>query len=167
MKGYPRAFLPSLLIALLLVLVTGLLLVPTTLVMRLEMDLAWRLPGDARILTAAFHAVLGFAVAMLLGALWSVHMRAGWRRRRHRISGTLSAVLLVLLAASAVGVYYLGEESAGVIAALAHIGLGVALLVPFGWHWLAGRRSRHHAAALHAVGAQHDAPSRRHAGGRR
>jgi uncharacterized membrane protein len=166
MKGYPRWFLPGLLITLLLVLVSGALLIPTTLVMRLEMALAWRLPGDARILTAAAHAAAGFAAMMLLGSLWSVHMRAGWRRRRHRISGSLTGVLLLLLAVSAVGVYYLGEETAGVAAALVHIGLGLVLLAPFGWHWVVGRRSRHHSATLHAVGAQHDAPSRRHSGGR-
>ena len=166
MKGYPSWFLPALLTTLLLVLVSGLLLVPTTLVMRLEMDLAWRLPGGARILTAACHAALGFAIMLLLGSLWSVHMRAGWRRRRHRISGTVCALLLVLLAMSAVAIYYVGEDSIGTVAALLHIGLGVMLLLPFGWHWVAGRRSRHHSAALHAVGAQHDAPSRRHAGGR-
>jgi multisubunit Na+/H+ antiporter MnhG subunit len=52
--------------------------------------------------------------------------------------------LLVLLCMSAVAVYYLGEEQAGTIAALLHLALGIALLGPFGWHWLRGYRSRRH-----------------------
>ncbi len=166
MKGYPSWFLRALLCTLLLVLVSGCLLAPTTLVMRMDLALPWRLPGDARVLTAAAHAAVGFAVMTMLGSLWSVHMRAGWRRRRHRVSGAIVGALLVLLAASAVAVYYLGDERLALIAALTHLGIGLLLVLPFTWHWLAGRRSRHRHASLHAVGGQHDAPSRRHAGGR-
>ena len=168
MKGYPHWFLRGLLATLLLVLASGLLLTPTTLVMRFDMDLAWRLPGTARILAAAAHASGGFAAMLLLGALWSVHMRAGWRRQRHRISGALVGALLVLLALSAVGVYYLGEEQAGALAAGLHVGIGVLLVLPFGWHWMAGRRSLRakQAAKLHSVNLTSEAPSRRHTGTR-
>jgi Na+/proline symporter len=49
-------------------------------------------------------------------------------------------VLLLALAASAVIIYYAGDEAVGAAAAFLHLGLGVLLVLPFGWHWLRGRR---------------------------
>ncbi|HEX8613987.1 MAG TPA: hypothetical protein VF800_22140 [Telluria sp.] len=147
MKGYPAWFVRALLGALLLVFVSGCLLAPTTLVMRFEIDLAWRLPGAGRVVSAAMHAAAGFVVLMMLGALWSVHMRAGWRKRRQRGSGATLGVMLVLLAASAVAIYYAGEDALGSGAALLHVALGVALLLPFGWHWVHARRTAGKAVA--------------------
>ena len=141
MKGYPSWFVSALLGGLLLVFVSGCLLAPTTLVMRLDAELAWRLPGAGRVLVAALHAGAGLAVIMLLGSLWTVHMRANWRRGRQRTSGAALGAMLLLLAASAVGVYYLGDDALGTAAALLHLGVGVALAVPFGWHWMLARRA--------------------------
>jgi hypothetical protein len=127
MKGYPSWFLSAVLGALLVVFVSGCLLAPTTLVMRIDVDLAWRLPGAGRVLVAAMHAGVGFIVIMLLGSLWTVHMRSHWRRQRQRISGAATGILLLVLAASAVAVYYLGDEMLGNAAALIHLGVGLAL----------------------------------------
>lgn len=142
MKGYPRWFVPALIGAMLLMLLSGALLAPTTLVLRGELAVPWRLAAGARIGWAAAHAAGGFALLMLVGALWSVHMRSGWRRRRQRASGLVLGVLLLALAASAVVIYYAGDEAVGAAAAFLHLGLGVLLVLPFGWHWLRGRRSR-------------------------
>jgi hypothetical protein len=141
MTGYPRWFVPALVGALVLMFGSGLLLAPTTLTMRLDLALPWRLPGSARVLTAALHAAGGFALLLLVGALWSVHMRSGWRRRQQRASGLVLGLMLLGLTVSALGVYYAGEESLGMAAALLHLGLGVALAAPFGWHWVHGRRA--------------------------
>ena len=141
MKGYPSGFVTALVGALLLMLVTGLLLAPTTLAMRADIALAWRLPGSGRVLTAALHAAGGFVLLLMVGALWSVHMRSGWRRHRQRTSGLLLGSLLLALAASAVAVYYVGEEALGAAVAIVHLGLGLLLAVAFGWHWVHGRRA--------------------------
>ncbi|NHZ79291.1 hypothetical protein F2P44_08380 [Massilia sp. CCM 8695] len=146
MKGYPAWFVRALLGALLLVFVSGCLLAPTTLVMRFEMALAWRLPGAGRVVTAAMHAATGFVLLMMLGALWSVHMRAGWRKRRQRGSGATLGIMLLLLAASAVAIYYAGEDALGSGAALVHLVVGLTLLLPFGWHWVHARRASRKAA---------------------
>lgn len=158
MKGYPSWFVPVLVGALLLMFVTGLLLAPTTLAMRADIAMPWRLPGSGRVLTAALHAAGGFALLLLIGALWSVHMRSGWRRRRQRASGLVLGVMLLVPAGSAVGVYYLGDEALGTVSALVHLGTGLALAGPFGWHWVRGRRARRHAHAhahQHLVAAPH------------
>lgn len=144
MKGYPRGFRGLLLASLGLLLVTGLLLAPTTLMLRTEWSVPWRLPGEGRIGVAALHCALGFLGMMLVGALWTGHMRSGWRRRRQRASGALAAGSMLVLTLTAVGVYYLGEEGAGTIAALAHLGIGLALVAVFGWHWWHGHRHARH-----------------------
>jgi len=148
MKGYPSWFVSALLGTLLLVFVSGCLLVPTTLVMRLEADLAWRLPGAGRVAVAAMHAGAGFLAIAWLGSLWTVHMRINWRRHRQRISGATVGILLLVLAASAVAVYYLGDDTLGNAAALLHLGCGLALAGPFGWHWFAARAAQRRAAGL-------------------
>jgi heme A synthase len=140
MKGYPRSFLPSFWALSTALLISGLLLAPTTLDLRLGWDMAWRLPGAARIGTAAVHAGLSFVACMLIGSLWAVHMRAGWRKRRQRRSGSVLLVLLLTLVLSAVGIYYLGDSGLADGLALLHLAGGLALLLPLGWHVTRGRR---------------------------
>jgi hypothetical protein len=142
LKGYPRWFLPFLVATLLLLLASGLLLAPTTLLMRADIALEWRLPAPGRVGIAALHTVAGFAAMLLIGALWSVHMRSGWRRNRHRGSGLALALLLVLLCASAAAIFYLADETLGALAALLHLAAGIVLIAQFGWHWAKGRRSQ-------------------------
>jgi hypothetical protein len=144
MKGYPHWFLRALVGVMLLMTVSGLLLAPGTLVVRADMDLPWRLPGEARIFTAMIHAAGGFGMTTLVGSLWSLHMRAGWRRKKHRASGALLGSGLVLLCLTAVADYYLDDEQGGKLAALSHLVLGIAILAPFGWHWWRGWFSRKH-----------------------
>jgi hypothetical protein len=146
MKGYPKWFLPGLTCTLLLMLATGVLLAPTTLAMRADIALPWRLPGSSRIFCAAAHASGGLALMLFVGALWSMHMRSGWRRGKQRGSGLILVTLCLILAASAVVVYYAGEENLGVAAALLHLGAGLVLVGPFGWHWWHGRQVKRSAA---------------------
>jgi hypothetical protein len=141
MKGYPEWFVPVLVGTVLLMFATGLLLAPTTLALRASLAMP-RLPGAGRIAMAALHAAAGFALMLLLGALWAVHIRSGWRRRKQRTSGLMLGGALLVLAASALGVYYISDESLSGAAAFIHLGVGVALAGPFGWHWLRGRRLR-------------------------
>jgi hypothetical protein len=160
MKGYPRWFVTVLMSALGVMFVSGLLLAPTTLAMRADIGLPWRLPGSGRVLTAALHAAGGFALTLLVGALWSVHMRSGWRRRRQRLSGFLLGSLLLALAASAVAVYYVGEETLGAATAIVHLALGLLLALAFGWHWVLGRRTHRRGHAPARAHAPHLPPHR-------
>lgn len=142
MTHYPAGFRTALLAVLAAVCASGLALAPTTLAVRVDWDLPWRLAGGERLWAAALHCAFGFAAAAFAGALWSLHMRSGWRRRRQRPSGALLAATLVLLAATAVAVYYLGDDRLATIGALLHLGAGVAATAVFLWHWRRGRRRR-------------------------
>ncbi len=152
MTQYPRWFLPGLLVLLAAVLLSGLGLTPTTLAMRVELELPWRLAGGDRVWVAALHSAAAFALAAGVGALWSLHMRSGWRRKRQRVSGALLCGMLGGLAATAVGVYYIGDDRWAAAVALVHVGIGLVAVGVFVWHWARGRasiardraRRRHH-----------------------
>jgi hypothetical protein len=142
MKGYPRWFEPVLLATTSLVYATGCLLTPTTLELRASWQMVWRLASTSRSGVAAAHAAVAFVFLIVIGSLWSVHMRAGWRRHRQRLSGLLLLVSLLWLTFSAVGVYYLVDEAWANVAGLGHALMGVLLVVPFIWHAIVGWRYR-------------------------
>ena len=148
MKGYPRWFRPTLLGSSLGLYLSGCLLAPTTLQLRAAWELGWRLGAGARIGMAALHAAFAFMAMLLVGALWSVHMRSGWRRHKQKASGLLIALPSLALTLTAVAIYYLADEDIANVAALVHLALGLAVLLPFVWHLVAGRRlllrRRHH-----------------------
>ena len=135
MRGYPRRFLPLLLGAIALAWVSGMLLAPTTLVLRAGWPLPWRLAPGARLGVAALHAAAAFAMLFLCGALWSLHMRIGWRRRGQRRSGASMALLQLVLALTALAIYYAGDDTIANAGALLHLGAGVLLALPLAWHW--------------------------------
>jgi len=141
-KGYPRWFESVLVVSSVLVYASGCLLVPNTLEVRTVWGSGWHLLSGSRVPLAALHTGLAFLMMIIIGALWSVHMRAGWRRHRQRWSGLLLASTYLLLMATAVGIYYLSDEAWANVAGLGHMVLGVALLAPFGWHAVVGWRHR-------------------------
>ncbi|TNE60869.1 MAG: hypothetical protein EP335_17675 [Alphaproteobacteria bacterium] len=146
MKGYPRHFTRVVVLTAIGLFVTGLLLVPSMLDFRLEMNVPWRLDADGRLVTVAAHAFVAFFMLMLAGSLWSIHMRAGWRKRRHRTSGTILATSLALMAATGIGIYYLGDEDLSLWSSLVHTGLGLVGAGFFTWHAIRGRlAAREHA----------------------
>lgn len=51
-------------------------------------------------------------------------------------------LMLAFLAISAVGIYYLGDDSLAMWAALAHLCVGLTMVLPLVWHWRHGRQNR-------------------------
>lgn len=150
MRGYPAWFYPLLLLTVAILFATGCLLAPTMLDLRLEWDMPWRLGGDQRIAVAALHAVLSFLMFALLGSLWSVHMRAGWRHRKHWRSGLGMVALMLFLLASAIGIYYLGDEQAAMASAVSHLAAGALAFLLFGYHAVIGYRRAVHRHPHHS-----------------
>ncbi len=135
MKGYPKwfsAFFVSLVIT--AVFCTGVFLIPTTLELRFEWQIPWRLSGSNRIIVAALHALIGFIVFSLLVALWSIHMRHEWRLKKNRLSGILLLISLIFLMFSGVGIYYLGSEELMLFASGSHSVTGIILMLVYVWH---------------------------------
>jgi cation transport ATPase len=129
LKGYPKQFYTILMLIITALFVTGCLLLPTTLNLKLEWDVPWRLSSDQHINMAAAHAILSLLMVGIIGALWSIHMRMGWKRRRNYLTGFSLLVIMVLLGVTAIGIYYLGGEQASVFSSVGHAVMGVA--IPF------------------------------------
>jgi heme A synthase len=140
MRGYPGWFYSLLVMTVMILFATGCLLTPTMLDLRLEWEMSWRLGGDQRIAVVALHAALSFLMFALLGALWSVHMRAGWRHRKHWRSGLGMVALMIFLLASAIGIYYFGDEQAATASAVSHLAAGSLAFLLFGYHAVIGYR---------------------------
>ncbi|HMY99105.1 MAG TPA: hypothetical protein PLW24_02620 [Burkholderiaceae bacterium] len=142
MNDYPRGFAPMLLGVFAATWLSGLLLGPTTLALRAQWELPWRLGGAGRLGAAALHVAAAFVLLFFAGALWSLHMRRGWQRRRRRGSGGALAGLLALLAFSALGLFYAGDEGLANGAAYLHLAAGIALLGLLARHALRAGRWR-------------------------
>lgn len=144
LKGYPKQFYTILMFTITALFITGCLLLPTTLNLKLEWDLSWRLSSEQYIGMAAAHATFSLLMAGIIGALWSIHMRAGWNRRRNYLTGFILLITMGLLGITAVGIYYLGDEQASVFSSAAHAVMGVAIPLILVIHIVIGRRHQMH-----------------------
>ncbi len=148
MKGYPKSFKPMLYGVSLVTLLTGLLLVPTFLDLRLEWDVPWRLDFAMRLLVVAGHALVAFWLLMLFGATWTVHIRHGWRIRENLVSGFTLVGGMLLLALSGVGIYYFGDEDMSLISSTLHTVIGIIAPLFLLYHISFGKmRARNHRSA--------------------
>lgn len=139
MKGYPRGFVALIYATVGVLWASGFLLAPTTLDFRLDIAVPWRLPADGRLLVAALHVILSYTMLMLVGAVWQLHMRIGWRRRANLRAGGALLLALLILGVSGVAVFYLGGEMSSRCAALTHLLIGVVLPLILIIHVVTGR----------------------------
>lgn len=136
MKGYPHGFGHLLWGCLGALIISGLLLTPSLLQMRLDWELPEFLVLGRRTWFAAAHALFGFLFLGFLGALSSLHVRSGWRRRRNVRTGITLLASSAVLALTALGIYYLGDAQWATLAAVIHLALGVVVPFPMGLHYL-------------------------------
>lgn len=138
MRGYPKWFYRFLLLSFMFLTVSGLLLIPNALDMRLDWDVKWHLNGAVRLVVVTLHATLAFLIVSQLGALWSVHMRIGWRHHKNLKSGLGLVAILLGLVLTGIGIYYAGEDWS-IPASASHIIIGITAPVIFGAHIILGR----------------------------
>ncbi|WP_173271865.1 hypothetical protein [Thiosulfatimonas sediminis] len=149
MNGYPKIFLPALLSVLVLLWLSGMLLLPSFALFRLELDTdwlyqEWLMPissGDYRHSLTTFHAITGWLMVWLIGALFTIHLRNHWRRKENRYSGLVFSLTWALLALSALGIYYFGEAMFNLWSSYVHTFLGITLPLFFWWHRHKGRQA--------------------------
>ena len=136
MKGYPSWFTPRLISIILAILfVTGLLLAPTTLQIRLQLDFPWRLNSDYKVFTAALHSFLSLITIAMVGALSSIHMRQEWKREKNRLSGILLLGTLFFLTLTGLGIYYFGNDFLSSISSVSHLVAGIIVFLIYIWHF--------------------------------
>lgn len=142
MKGYPRWFTKTFVsLSIVLVTLSGCLLIPSLLDMRLQWQEVWDPLKDLRTMIVAIHTLSGILIMMVLGALWSIHMRVGWRAKEKRASGSLSVMAFLLVAISSIGILYLGDEMLSLGSSLVHTALGLSVIPVFAIHLRQSRKS--------------------------
>lgn len=147
MKGYPGYFRNFVYLVIVTLTISGLAIIPSALEMRLEWNVPWALSGDSRVALHALHAVASFLALFIIGALWVIHIRAGWKRRTNHRSGSTMLLLFAALFLSGIGLYYAGEEALGRLSVLAHLLTGLALPLGFAAHIVGVRRAAQREAA--------------------
>lgn len=143
-KGYPSWFYSFVTWVTAALFISGCLLAPTTINLKLEWDVPWRLSSDQHIGIAAMHATLSFLMMSIIGALWSIHMRAGWKRRKNHQTGVSLMILLALLELTAIGIYYLGDGQASMYSSVVHMFMGFVIPLFLLVHIIVGRRYQIH-----------------------
>ncbi|MBA3582270.1 MAG: hypothetical protein H0W44_07445 [Gammaproteobacteria bacterium] len=144
MRGYPALFSNFITLIVALLFLSGCLLIPTMLDMRLEWELdLWRPSNNWRWSIAIIHTLTAIVMALILGALWSIHIRVGLRQKKHHRSGLLMLALFTALMLTSVIIFYSGNEQISVYASLIHTLIGGALLMLFYYHRSTGIRMRH------------------------
>jgi hypothetical protein len=89
------------------------------------------------------HGLSGLALLWVLGLVWLPHVRRGWSRRGQRWAGGIMATLMLWLALSAAGLYYLGDEHWRDWIGVGHWALGLFAVAWLPMHiWLGRRRLR-------------------------
>jgi hypothetical protein len=88
------------------------------------------------------HGGASMVALVLLGALYPLHMRLGWRANRNRVSGSLMVTINGLLILTAFGLYYFGSDVLRAWTGYVHIAVGLALPALAGLHILLGRHNR-------------------------
>jgi drug/metabolite transporter (DMT)-like permease len=85
------------------------------------------------------HGAASFASAIALGSLLPWHVPVGYRQRRNLLSGLTLLLAVSVLLASALLLYYGGEESRA-DARLIHLVVGFAAIIIVPLHMVLGRR---------------------------
>lgn len=95
-------------------------------------------PAEAWWLRLHGAAVIGFLIAF--GALLPGHVVQNWGARLHRATGGSNVALIVLLALSGYGLYYVVGDRMHAWISVLHWGVGLLWLAALAWHVILGKR---------------------------
>jgi len=90
------------------------------------------------------HGFSAYFLVLLFGAVMPLHIKAGWKSKRNKVSGSLMILSMSLLTISGVFLYYGAETREAALWIHWIIGCGIVLLGPL--HFILGRRTNHLAA---------------------
>ena len=104
-------------------------------------DVVDRPPDELLRALLVAHGVTAYASAVAFGSILPLHVVAGWRYRRHLLSGLAVVSTLTFLIGSALLLYY-GSEETLAWARLVHLATGFGALLAAPIHIVLGRRLR-------------------------
>lgn len=122
-------------------------------------------PGNATHVLLMLHGISSYALLVVIGSLLPRHVRLGWLRRRNIMTGLTVTVMMAVLAATGLGLYY-GSEDLHAPVELLHVAFGLGCFILFPVHaLLAAAKSRRSDQA--ATAGENAAPPRELAAGSR
>lgn len=89
--------------------------------------------------TLILHGVAAYVFLIVAGTMIPVHVRLGWTLKRNRISGLTFAILCLVLAATALALYYSGGDISRHWVSVVHWVMGLAALPALALHGINGR----------------------------
>jgi hypothetical protein len=104
-------------------------------------DVMEREPGALLRVLLVGHGIASFASAIAFGSLLPLHVLVGYSQKRNLVSGLTLVFAMTLLIASALFLYYGGEESRAA-ARLVHLVVGFAAVIVVPLHMVLGRKNR-------------------------
>jgi len=148
-KAYPQGFLRVFWWVLGLLALSGVALLPNMMQVRFDWDVPFQFPLGSHVWIASLHALFAFATLALFGSLIPIHVRNGLRAKRQLKTGIALLVIAVGLPLTALGIYYLGNDTLSSVASAMHvvIGLGAALVLTA--HVVVARRNASHTHKRH------------------
>lgn len=97
-------------------------------------------PAEHMVLIA--HGAAAYAFLIIGGAMVPVHITLGWNTRRNLKSGLMLAGTCVILAVTALGLYYVGDEISRNWVSITHWVIGLVVIPALLIHALIGRSGR-------------------------
>ena len=86
------------------------------------------------------HGAAAMAFLIVFGTLAQIHIRAGWRQRRNRLSGGFLVGTCLVLILTGWGLYYIGYEPLRQMGSFIHSYLGLLLPLVIYLHVLFSKR---------------------------
>ena len=110
-------------------------------------DWQMQTPSDLTVDTLKIHGIFAMFMSLIIGSLWSMHIRMSLHRKRNLFSGLSILSIMLLLAFSGTGLYYSPENWHDMVKWL-HIWVGVISVTALPIHIIIGRRSRKHRSLI-------------------
>jgi hypothetical protein len=98
-------------------------------------------PGDAAHVLLMLHGISSYAILVVIGSLLPRHVRLGWVRRRNLVTGLTVTVVMTVLAATGLALYY-GSEDLHTPVKWLHVIFGLGCFVLFPAHALLAAKAR-------------------------
>jgi len=118
--------------------------------------------GDATHVLLMLHGISSYAILVVIGSLLPRHVRLGWLRRRNLMTGITVTVVMTVLAATGLALYYGSEELHTPVKWL-HVVFGLGCFALFPAHAFLTARSRQ--SSQSAIASQDATPPRELAAG--
>ena len=121
---------------------SGILLTPSALNHRLELDLPLNISGKLRLFATAIHILMMCICLFILGGISVIHTKIGLKKKQNIVSGTSLYSFFVLLVLTGLVILYAGNEDLITTSSVIHILAGILLFVAYLIHMILKKKPK-------------------------